>query len=132
MGRELLHCRTCVFTVIALRLKTASGGLDKARRQWQEEQEAMQLVVCGMRRSVRLEEPEQSLDRAGQHGPQRGEGVSGPRPHRRVRARILRTHSSSWRTGEEYCRGAASAVGGAHAEAGAERAESSTAGGSTA
>ena len=40
--------------------------------------EAVQLVVCGMRWPVRLEEPEQSLDFSRQHGPPRDEGVWGP------------------------------------------------------
>ena len=38
------------------------------------------LTRSPVRRPVRLEEPEQSLGHAGQHGSQRGEGVSCPRP----------------------------------------------------
>ena len=37
------------------------------------------MVRC-VRRPVRLEEPEQSVGNTGQHGPQRGVGVSGPAP----------------------------------------------------
>ena len=40
-------------------------------------EEAVQLVVCGVRRPARLEEPEQRFAYTGQHGPQRGAGVSG-------------------------------------------------------
>ena len=36
-----------------------------------------QLVVCGVRRPVQLEDPEQSLGYTGKHGLQRGERVSG-------------------------------------------------------
>ena len=41
-------------------------------------EETVQLVVHGVRRPVRLEELQKSLGNAGQHGPQRGEGISGP------------------------------------------------------
>ena len=42
-------------------------------------EEAGQLVVRGVRRPVRLEEPEQSIGYTGQYGLQRGEAVRGPR-----------------------------------------------------
>ena len=56
---------------IATNIRVKITGLDLAREK------TMQLVVRGMRRSVRLDGPKQSLGHPGQRGSQRGEGVSG-------------------------------------------------------
>ena len=63
--REWSPCRTCALTVIGIRWKTASGVFQR------NTEEAAKLVVRGVRRPVRLEEPnQQRLDHTGQNGPQ--------------------------------------------------------------
>ena len=58
---------------------SSSQPLTSCCLRLQEQEEAVQLVVRGIRRSVRLEELENSSDYTGQHGPQRGEGFPGAR-----------------------------------------------------
>ena len=53
--------------------------LVRRRKKEEGEEQAVQLVVSSTRWPVRPEEPEQCLDKTGQHGPERCEGVSGPR-----------------------------------------------------
>ena len=60
-------------------------GLDGAQEK------TVQLVVRGMRRPAQLEEPKQSLGHTGHWRADlgEGEGVSGSRPARRERARLV-------------------------------------------
>ena len=66
-------CRMCALTATDTRLKTTSGGsvVDTERR--------MQLVVCGVRRPVQLEGPEQNPGHTREHGPTRSKSVSSTR-----------------------------------------------------
>ena len=56
-----------------IRVKITSGGSRRGLGR------TVQLVVRGVRRSIRLEEPEQSLGHTGFCGSQRGDSVSGAR-----------------------------------------------------
>ena len=63
---------------------------------WTRE-EAMQLVVCGLRRPVRLEDLEQSLGHTRQHGPPRSKCYSSTRSAARgLRELDQSMRSSSW------------------------------------